>query len=294
MAIDYDITEKLPHPLSNQSLTTNYVSSGESYDIAISGQPFFLMTNDETPYRRETAQYRKQQIDQTNEPGEQSITGWWVRAQSSFHKGEGINYYDPSAGETVNHRFYDSKGVDVWTKGRVTLLKSCVENHITTGPIASNGRPQQTVRSIQWNGINGILLQDEYDVDKVYNPITYAITNKALTSNVATLTTSVAHKYQIGTMVNITGVDATFNGEYEITAVTSTTFSYAKTASNVTSAAVTPNGLSSSTITHFIDYNSGADQPVFSMCDDGATAFWVTNKPSGGNQRLTVFKKPLT
>jgi hypothetical protein len=175
------------------------------------------------------------------------------------------------------------------------LLKSCVENHITTGPIASNGRPQQTVRSIQWNGVNGILLQDEYDVDKVYDPIIYAITNKALTSNVATLTTSVAHKYLIGTMVNITGVDATFNGEYEITAVTSTTFSYAKTLpTNVPSTAVSPNGASSSTLTHFIDYNSGSDYPVYSMCDDGVTAFWVTNKPAGGNQRLTVFKKPLT
>jgi hypothetical protein len=295
MAIDYDITERIPHSLSNPSLTTNYVLDAEAYDIAISGQPFFLMTNDETPYRRETAQYRKQQIDQTNEPGEQSITGWWVRAQSSFHKGEGINYYDPSAGETVNHRFYDSKGVNVWEKGKVTLLKSCFENHITTGAIASNGRPQQTVRSIKWNEINGVLLQDEYDVDKVYNPITYAITNKALASNVATLTTSVAHKYLVGTMVTITGVDATFNGEYEVTAVTSTTFSYAKTyAGTISSTAVTPNGAASSTLTHFIDYNSGTDYPVYSMCDDGVTAFWVTNRPVGANQRLTVYKKLLT
>ncbi len=167
MAIDYDITERIPHSLSNPSLTTTYVRDAEAYDIAISGQPFFLMTNDETPYRRETAQYRKQQVDQTNEPGEQTITGWWVRAQSSFHKGEGINYYDPSAGETVNYRFYDSKGVNVWEKGKVTLLKSCAENHIITGPIASNKRVQQTMRSIQWSGTNGVLLRDEYDVDKV-------------------------------------------------------------------------------------------------------------------------------
>jgi len=64
------------------------------------------------------------------------------------------------------------------------------------------------------------------------------ITNKALTSNVATLTTSAGHNYREGDAVVISGVDATFNGTYAITAVpTSTTFTYAKTASNVSSAA---------------------------------------------------------
>ena len=64
------------------------------------------------------------------------------------------------------------------------------------------------------------------------------ITNKALTSNVATLTTSAGHNYREGDVVVVSGVDATFNGTYAITAVpTSTTFTYAKTASNVSSAA---------------------------------------------------------
>lgn len=64
------------------------------------------------------------------------------------------------------------------------------------------------------------------------------VTNKALTSNVATLTTSAGHNYRAGDVVVVSGVDATFNGTYQITAVpTSTTFTYAKTASNVASAA---------------------------------------------------------
>jgi hypothetical protein len=64
------------------------------------------------------------------------------------------------------------------------------------------------------------------------------ITNKALTSNVATLTTSAGHNYREGDVAVVTGVDATFNGTYAITAVpTSTTFTYAKTASNVSSTA---------------------------------------------------------
>ena len=75
------------------------------------------------------------------------------------------------------------------------------------------------------------------------SPIVATVNNKALTSNVATLTTSSAHTYLAGDVVTVTGVDATFNGTFNIIAVpTATTFTYAKTASNVTSAAVSPTG----------------------------------------------------
>ena len=67
---------------------------------------------------------------------------------------------------------------------------------------------------------------------------TATVNNKALTSNVATLTTAAAHNFLVGDRITIAGVDATFNGTYALTAIpTATTFSYAKTASNVTSAA---------------------------------------------------------
>ena len=67
--------------------------------------------------------------------------------------------------------------------------------------------------------------------------LAFTVTNKALTSNVATLTLSVTHDLQIGDTVNVTGVDATFNGTFVITAVTGTTISYADTAANVGSVA---------------------------------------------------------
>ena len=69
---------------------------------------------------------------------------------------------------------------------------------------------------------------------------TISVTNKALTSNVATLTTSAAHGLGVGQVVTISGVDSTFNGTYTITVVGSTTtFSYAKTATDVGSTAAT-------------------------------------------------------
>jgi hypothetical protein len=72
------------------------------------------------------------------------------------------------------------------------------------------------------------------------NPFSAALTvsNKALTSNVATITTSAAHGLFVGDTVKITGVDTTFNGTWTIASVPSTTtFTYTRTASNVTSAA---------------------------------------------------------
>ena len=280
------------------SSSSTWQNSGESYDIAIGGLPFILATNDERQYIRQTAPFKKDQFDNGAEPGEQSLTGWWLRSQSSFHSGSGIKFYDPSAGETVAHRFADSKGVNVWTKGQVTLLKDVVDTHATTGPVTGTDHqhPNQHTRSIQWSGVNGVLLHDEFDVDKIYPAITVSISNKALTSNVATLTTSAAHGLTVGMTIVITGVDATFNGEYRITTVpTTTTFTYAKTATNVTSTAVSPVGTGvTNPVIHFIDYISGTDRKVHAICDDGVNAYWVTNKTSGGNQRLTMFKKPLS
>jgi hypothetical protein len=294
-----DITEGIPYTLSNPAGATNYSSTGEAYDIAIAGLPFFLFNSDDAPYRRVTAQYRKQQIDQSREPGEQTLTGWWLRSQSSFHYGQGIKFFEPIQDESLRFQYTESKGVNVWTKGQATLLKSVASQHTITGGIQPSGRPWQYARSIQWDKssitYNGVLLSDEYDVDKVFPKITVSITNKALTSNVATLTTSAVHGLCIGMQITITGVDATFNGEYRITSVpTTTTFTYAKTAADVPSAAVSPAGTGVAEVIHFIDYNSGTDDPVFAICDDGVFAYWVTNQTSGGAKKIHVYKKLLT
>jgi hypothetical protein len=73
--------------------------------------------------------------------------------------------------------------------------------------------------------------------------LTPAVSNKALTSNVATLTTSSAHNLLAGDEIVVTGVDATFNGTYTVLAApTTVTLTYEKTANNVVSAAVSPTG----------------------------------------------------
>lgn len=150
------------------SSTAIWQNTDMSYDVAIGGLPFFYAINDSRPYIRQTAPFRKDQFDNGAEPGEQSLSGWWLRSQASFHSGAGIKFYDPATTDENGHyRFAESKGLNVWTKGQVTLLKNCTSTHVTTGAIASNGTSQQHVRSIKWNTTSGVLLHDEYDVDKI-------------------------------------------------------------------------------------------------------------------------------
>jgi hypothetical protein len=299
-----DITEGLPYTLSNPSGSTTYSATGEAYDIAINGLPFFLNAGDDSPYRRVTAQYRKQQIDQSREPGEQTLTGWWLRSQSSFHFGQGIKYFEPVQDESLRFQYTKSKGCNVWEKGQVTLLNDVDATHNTTALLNANLRPQQFLRSMQWeqatntgsstfNTFLGCLMLDGFDIDKIFPTITATVSNKALTSNVATLTTSAAHGLAVGMEIVVTGVDATFNGTYTIATVpTTTTLTYAKTATDVPSAAAT--GTITSNVQHFVDYNAGTDDKVYAYCDDGVYCYWITNVTSGGSTKLTMYKKLLT
>jgi hypothetical protein len=288
MAIN-DITEKFQYDLARPlDVVEGYELNSEAFDVAINQMPFLVAVSTELPYRRETVEYKRQQIDQTVEPGEQSFTGWWLRSQSSFHLGAGAKYFEPIQDENLRFRFEDSEGVDVWTRGQANLLKDVDTSHVTTSSALK-------LRSIRESGRDEALLLDAHDVDKVFPRITVSINNKALTSNVATLTTTAAHGLAVGMQINITGVDATFNGEYRVKAVpTSTTFTYDKTASNVTSTAVSPVGTGTADIIHFIDYNAGAEDPVYAICDDGTTAYWVTNDLDAGVNKAHVYKKALT
>lgn len=65
------------------------------------------------------------------------------------------------------------------------------------------------------------------------------ITNKAKTSSVATLTTSVAHGLSVGESVGVFNVDDTFDGTYVVASTPSaTTFTYALASASVASASV--------------------------------------------------------
>lgn len=163
--ISEDLAIDLARPVSTQATIDN---NGLLYDVAIGGEVFFDASSPEQPYQRQTAQYRKDQSDNSSEPGEQSLSGWWLRSQSSFHLGSGISFYEPAqdsgnlvANQTLRFRFADSEGVNVWKPGNVTLLRS-----VTAGHLVTTGTPTQ-MRPIQYGSSNGALTLDDGDVDKI-------------------------------------------------------------------------------------------------------------------------------
>lgn len=105
-----------------------------------------------------------------------------------------------------------------------------------------------------------------------------AVTNKALTSNVATLTAT-AHGFAVGDTVVVSIGDASFDGQYMISAVPdANNFSYVKIAANVVSTAATgtaTGGASASKIlqpgTVIAKITGGADSGKVGVFQAGAT-----------------------
>jgi hypothetical protein len=118
-----DITETIPTHISARTGSSVYVAKGVLADVAIADLPFRFLISDQNPYQRETADFRRQQIDTSPEPGEQTLAQWWVRDQDSWHRGAGANYYEPGSNEAATKYRYDrSVGIDVWTVGEASLL----------------------------------------------------------------------------------------------------------------------------------------------------------------------------
>jgi hypothetical protein len=123
-----DITERIPvafsgNPASGVPNPPKLVLKDTPWDVGIGDQAFLLAASKDTPYRRESADVSKQQLDTSKEPGEQTLNQWWMRSQNSWHRGAGINFYEPGSDEGVTqHRFTQGIGVDVWTEGQLSLL----------------------------------------------------------------------------------------------------------------------------------------------------------------------------
>jgi len=167
--------------VSNSATWTN---TAEAFDVAVGGQPFIYAISDARPYQRVTAPYQKEKFDNSIEPGEQTLTGWWIRSQSSFHTGTGIKFYDPSAGETVLYRFADSTNVDVWTKGQVTLLKETANlTGVTTGIYKIKSIMNGTTNKILAWTVGATALMDYTAAGTV---VTYSTTGRA---NIVDVTT---------------------------------------------------------------------------------------------------------
>ncbi len=150
-----DVTERIVNELSSRTTVGTWRQQGAKYDIAIDDLPFVLATAKERPYVRATAETRRQQIDTSAEPGEQTLSQWWTRSQDSWHRGAGIGYYEPGSDETTQYRYADSVGVNPWVKGELTLHRrtsltrvvNSGQSAFVTGAVASGVNVMFTVET---------------------------------------------------------------------------------------------------------------------------------------------------
>jgi hypothetical protein len=283
-----DITEGIPYVLSNPAGSTSYTPTGPAYEVAFAALPFFLAASDEQPYRRVTAQYRKQQIDQTREPGEQTLTGWWVRSQSSFHLGAGIKYFEPIQEESLRFQYTESKGIDVWTRGQATLLND-------TASFYTGAAPAQLI------GVNDgtndcIFVTDGTALKKITSAgVSTTITQAGTASTIYSLTTDGSNYYFInGTKVHKGSVGATpADSEiYNTPSVTRATIRYVKQRliaaigpaiyelnANATSSAALPTAL----------YTHPNASWVWSSISEGPQAIYISGYDPNGTSS-SVFK----
>ena len=135
-AIGQDIIDRL----------ARFDRSGFAADYAIGNQPWLSSASDATRISRVTTQYQKERVDQAAAAGENTLSNWWLRSATSWHRGEGAEFYD--ADENDLFRFRESANMDVWTQGQISLLNS-------TSEVASHGGSYAHTCSLGTWFING-------------------------------------------------------------------------------------------------------------------------------------------
>lgn len=150
------VNQRLPYQLGFRPTTSGAVFSNPTgtYDYAFGGVPFMSAAIGERPLSRSTAPFKRDQFDNSPEPGEQSLTGWWLRSQSSFHTGAGLHFEDASE-ETNRTRFYTSEGVDIWTPGQMSLLPTTTLRQSGGSPVLCRGAVDAGIDIVMFSsGVN--------------------------------------------------------------------------------------------------------------------------------------------
>lgn len=173
------------------------------FPVGIDGRPYQIDQKSGRFTRGYEPRVRDSQ-DISTAPGEAAINpgGLWRRGQDSWHLGAGQKYADAAA--AIDYRYYKSKGVDPWTKGQLSLLNdtklslSTSSTNLFTCVVKSSG------------GTEYLYVADGNVVKFSEDPFTYisaTITNVTESSGTITYTTSSAHGFTAGQIVDITGID---------------------------------------------------------------------------------------
>jgi len=211
------IAEPLPFglfPLPGAS-AAQFQTTDVAYDFALGGVPFLSGeslrgTYFRRQYIREFAPIRKDQFDNQQVPGEQSILGWWLRSQSNFQLGAGIQYLDTSTDNTIGQRYCYSEHMDtLQTPGFTSLLPA-------SKSILSSANTNLKIRGISTGGTDYVLVADGAQLKRI--DATGAATNYTMPggiTNIVSLTDDGFTYFFVDTTgiysgaLNATGVAAT-------------------------------------------------------------------------------------
>jgi hypothetical protein len=118
----YSYSDTYNEPFYGGGITSASVPS--LFPIAINGRPYQL---DLRQYRRRTIEALRQAQDNEALPAEQSLStqGFWPRLQDDWSAGAGeIHFDDRDRSTSTRRRFFESEGIDVWTKKQISLLNT--------------------------------------------------------------------------------------------------------------------------------------------------------------------------
>lgn len=99
------------------------------WPCALNGRGYLLDDKDPGEHVERTVPAIKGQAVTTDEPGDRTLNpeGAWRRSRSSWHHGAGQSYADDDSSDRF--RFRSSKGIDVWTRGKLALLLDTSQAH---------------------------------------------------------------------------------------------------------------------------------------------------------------------
>lgn len=122
MADNKAVVNELPFAIGQDIIDrlARYDRSSFAADYAIGNQAWLSAAHDANPISRVTTQYQKERVDQEASAGENSLSNWWLRSATSWHRGAGADFYDADEGDIF--RFRESANIDVWTQGQLSLL----------------------------------------------------------------------------------------------------------------------------------------------------------------------------
>jgi hypothetical protein len=138
------IPSLIPHLIPDTGLVaapppSTSVDPFSLYDVAVGGIGLVYADTVQNPIVRETVPPTKERIDDAKNPGEQTLSNWWITSQQSFHGGAGQVNLEPSIPTPTDQiRYMVSKNVDPFTPSKLTALNGTIQvSNITTSQLIS-------------------------------------------------------------------------------------------------------------------------------------------------------------